>query len=180
MFDTMVRWSNMDTTISFPARIFPDSTDNYQNSLSLLIWKCLVPSSNDDHALRCHQSYQLHQRSKYWPSWLSLQRRCQLDIQYQWLDWYPGLWYLQSDGFRRPPCPWLWRLTPVFRSTQTIVSDFLYPARFFWAGLLNIWDIFRLNHWLFFHGLGRDRLILFDYEARADYGRALMKFAFFI
>ena len=40
MFDTMVRWSNMDTTISFPAAgIFPDSTDNYQNSLSLTYLK---------------------------------------------------------------------------------------------------------------------------------------------
>ena len=36
MIDSMIRWSNMDTTISFPAAgIFPDSTDNYQTSLSL-------------------------------------------------------------------------------------------------------------------------------------------------
>jgi hypothetical protein len=42
MFDTMVRWSNMDTTISFPAAgIFPDSTDNHQTSFSITYIKIL-------------------------------------------------------------------------------------------------------------------------------------------
>ena len=42
MFDTMVRWSNMDTTVSFPAAgIFPDSTDNHQVSLSITYIKLL-------------------------------------------------------------------------------------------------------------------------------------------
>ena len=42
LFDTMVRWSNMDTTVSFPAAgIFPDSTDNHQTSLSLTYIKIL-------------------------------------------------------------------------------------------------------------------------------------------
>ena len=42
MFDTMVRWSNMDTTVSFPAAgIFPDSTDKHQFSLSVTYIKIL-------------------------------------------------------------------------------------------------------------------------------------------